>query len=224
MTPIIWPIIHFLQMNEAQKEAIQTTEGPLLMIAGPGTGKTFTLVKRISYLVRAKGVKLKEIMVVSFTEKAAKELLTRISNELVDLNLNINEMYIGTFHSVCLRLIKDYSSQAVGHTDYRMLDAFEQTYLVCRNINDYFAVLKDYRKYITEQNLWRQAQQICRYVNLLMEELVSINEMKTDTDGAVKFLGKLVQRYQEVLERNIVMDGVLIISGCPNSSMQYAKG
>ena len=96
----------FGNVNESQRKAIINTEGPVLMIAGPGTGKTFTLVKRIAYLVVEKNVAPSEIMVVTFTEKAAKELLTRISNEFskYELQMNLNEMYIGTFHSVCLRL------------------------------------------------------------------------------------------------------------------------
>ena len=59
--------------NEKQRQAIRETEGPVLMIAGPGTGKTFTLVKRLAYLVINKDVKPSEIMVVTFTEKAGKE-------------------------------------------------------------------------------------------------------------------------------------------------------
>lgn len=100
----------FGNANEAQKEAIQTTEGPLLIIAGPGTGKTFTLVKRIVYLITQKDVKPEEIMVATFTEKAAKELVTRITNELlkIGLTVNVNEMYVGTFHSICLRIIKEH--------------------------------------------------------------------------------------------------------------------
>ena len=96
-------------INEEQKQAVVTTDGPLLIIAGPGTGKTFTLVKRIAYLIREKDISPSEIMAVTFTEKAAKELLTRISDEFLknDINVNINEMYIGTFHSVCLRLLKE---------------------------------------------------------------------------------------------------------------------
>lgn len=79
----------FGNVNEAQKEAIQTTEGPLLIIAGPGTGKTFTLVKRIVYLITQKDVKPEEIMVATFTEKAAKELVTRITNELLKIGLTL---------------------------------------------------------------------------------------------------------------------------------------
>ena len=67
--------------NSAQREAIHTTEGPLLIIAGPGTGKTYTLVQRIVYLIKEKRIKPEEIMVATFTEKAAKELVTRITRK-----------------------------------------------------------------------------------------------------------------------------------------------
>ncbi len=191
--------------NDAQKEAILATEGPVLMIAGPGTGKTFTLVKRISYLVREKGVKPGEIMVVTFTEKAGRELLTRISNEFVDLNLNINEMYIGTFHSVCLRILKESSGYAEETGRCRMLDAFEQTYLVCRNI-DSFNCFGNFKRHISARNPWKQSLEICRYVNHLMEELVDVDAMEVDRDEDMRFLAKLVRRYQELLARNNAMD------------------
>ena len=68
----------FSGMNENQIQAVEASDGPVLIIAGPGTGKTFTLVKRIAYLVSERNVKPSEIMAVTFTEKAARELLTRI--------------------------------------------------------------------------------------------------------------------------------------------------
>lgn len=82
----------------------------MLIIAGPGTGKTYTLVQRIVYLIKEKDLKPEEIMVATFTEKAARELVTRITNELDKLNipLNLNDMYVGTFHSICLRIIKEH--------------------------------------------------------------------------------------------------------------------
>ena len=189
-------------LNREQKEAVLCTEGPVLIIAGPGTGKTFTLVKRISYLIREKGITPGQIMVVTFTEKAGRELLTRISNELIDLNLNINEMYIGTFHAVCLRLLKENLAYAGsnGGRDH-MLDAFEQTYLVCRNI-EYFNRLGGYSKYIPVKSTWKQAQEICRLVNQLMEEMVDIDAMLDDFDEDMRFLAKLVKSYLDLLEKN----------------------
>lgn len=99
----------YSKANEGQREAIEATDGPVLIIAGPGTGKTYTLVQRALNLIVNKGVKPEEIMMATFTEKAAKELVTRISNELTSLNIpvNLTEMYIGTFHSICLRIIKE---------------------------------------------------------------------------------------------------------------------
>ena len=81
--------------NEAQKEAISATDGLVLITAGPGTGKTFTLVKRAVYLIQECGIKPEQIMMATFTEKAAKELITRITNELAERNIsvNVNEMY-----------------------------------------------------------------------------------------------------------------------------------
>src|SRR5512143_3110542 len=96
--------------NRYQREAIQSTEGPLLIIAGPGSGKTFTLVERIVYLITQKNATPESLFVVTFTDKAAKELVTRISNRLYEIGIsfNLNEMYLGTFHSICLRWLEEY--------------------------------------------------------------------------------------------------------------------
>ena len=125
--------------NVAQKEAIETTEGPVLIIAGPGTGKTYTLVQRALNLIVNKGVKPEEIMLATFTEKAAKELVTRISNELSELNIpvNLTDMYIGTFHSICLRIIKDYLEFTRIKKNFKTLDEFDQKYMVFRNIREF---------------------------------------------------------------------------------------
>ena len=84
--------------NEAQKEAISATDGLVLITAGPGTGKTFTLVKRAVYLIQECGIKPEQIMMATFTEKAAKELITRITNELAERNVSVNvtQNYTGT--------------------------------------------------------------------------------------------------------------------------------
>ena len=197
----------FTRINDDQMKAVTATDGPVLVIAGPGTGKTFTLVKRIAYLVLEKHVAPGEIMAVTFTEKAARELLTRISDEFLALGvqININEMYIGTFHAVCLRLLKENSEYTDNDKSLRMIDAFEQLYLVCRNI-ELFNRLPDFSKLITAKNRWKQAQEICRYVNQIMEELADVDALLADKDRDMQFLGKITIRYRELLERNGVMD------------------
>lgn len=203
-------MFEFGSANEEQKKAIMTTDGPVLIIAGPGTGKTYTLVKRISYLIFEKGVTPSSIMAVTFTEKAAKELLTRISDEFLKIDenckININEMYIGTFHSVCLRLLKEHSEEISGNQQSRMLDAFEQVYLVCQNMEK-FRYLHGFKEHIPQHlGVWRQAEEICRYVNQMMEELVDVEKMADDIDKDMRFLGKLVMRYRELLEKQNIMD------------------
>ena len=128
--------------NKKQIEAIKYTEGPQLIIAGPGTGKTFTLIKRAMYLIAKKGLKPENIMIVTFTEKAAKEMITRFSNELLKykINININELYIGTFHSICLRLIKENLEYSSLHKNFRLLDEFEQKYLIYQNYNTFRSI------------------------------------------------------------------------------------
>jgi len=114
----------FAGANERQREAIESIDGPLLITAGPGTGKTFTLVMRVLYLILEKGVKPEEIMLATFTEKAAKELITRVSNELLMRNadVDIDEMYIGTFHSICLRIIQENIEFSDVRKNFRIAD------------------------------------------------------------------------------------------------------
>lgn len=193
----------FGSANERQREAITAAQGSVLIIAGPGTGKTFTLVKRISYLILKKGVKPSEILVTTFTAKAGRELLTRISDEFLEkgIRANVNEMYIGTFHSVCLRLLKENLPDCVQDKKTRLLDAFEQTYFVYRNIEQ-FSGFAGFKEHIKETDGWRQALAVCRYVNLLTEETVDVKAMMNDADEDMRFLGKLVNRYRELADRN----------------------
>ena len=167
-------MVDLSRANDGQKKAITNTEGPMLIIAGLGTGKTYTLVKRIAYLVFEKKIDLASILVVTFTEKAAKELLTRISDEFISINVDctiiINEMYIGTFHGVCLRLMKEYSEELSGNKQSRVIDAFEQAYIVYRNIEE-FCHLHGFKENIPQtKDVWKQALEICRCVNQMMEE------------------------------------------------------
>lgn len=95
----------FGNANEGQRQAISAVNGPVLITAGPGTGKTYTLVQRAIYLIEECRICPENLFIATFTEKAAKELITRITNELANRNItvNVNEMYIGTFHSLSVK-------------------------------------------------------------------------------------------------------------------------
>ena len=143
-------------LNDRQKQAVLITDGPLLIIAGPGTGKTFTLVKRVAYLIKEKNVAPGEIMAVTFTEKAARELMSRIADEFVKqgIDANVNDMYIGTFHALCLRLLKEYGkADVIGKR--RMMDRFEQTYLVAGKM-DTLSRLRGFSSVIKKKSKWER--------------------------------------------------------------------
>lgn len=197
----------FGRANDAQKEAIKSVEGPVLITAGPGTGKTFTLVQRAVYMIQEKGIRPEEIMIATFTEKAAKEIITRITNELLSrkIPVNINDMYIGTFHSICLRFIKEHIEYTRIKKNYRTLDDFDQTYTVFQNIRR-FRSLQDFDVAITEMGAWRQAKEICLYANNLAEEMVEASDLIKDGEPAIAAIGRIIEEYQDLLAENNLLD------------------
>lgn len=201
--------------NEAQREAINSTNGLVLITAGPGTGKTFTLVKRAVYLIQECGVKPEQIMMATFTEKAAKELITRITNELAkrDISVNVNEMYIGTFHSLCLRIIKENLEFTRLKRNYRLLDTFDQKYLVFRNYYK-FKNIDGIDELLSRGGTWKRSDEICNYVNHLSEEMVDVEALQKDTNPEIRTLGKILSVYQEILEEGNLIDFSTIQTEC----------
>lgn len=195
----------FGSANDAQRDAITSTEGPLLITAGPGTGKTFTLVKRVSYLVQEKHVDPSNILVATFTEKAAKELVTRISNELAanGVELDVNEMYVGTFHSICLRLIKEHIEYSNVRKNYRVADSFDQQYLVYQNYWSRFKSLEHFAELPKKTRVWDACEQICSIANAMSEELVDVDEMLKSDDPVTLAYAEVAEAYNEMLtEKN----------------------
>ena len=88
-------------LNKEQKEAVQTTQGPLLILAGAGSGKTKVLTSRIAYLIQ-NGARPRNILAVTFTNKAAKEMKERLGNILGENT--VKYMWVGTFHGICVRI------------------------------------------------------------------------------------------------------------------------
>ena len=197
----------FGNANAGQQAAISAADGPVLITAGPGTGKTYTLVKRTIYLIQECGVKPENIFIATFTEKAAKELITRITNELAARNIvaNINEMYVGTFHSLCLRILKEHLEYTRLRKNYRLLDAFDQQYMVFQNIYR-FRDIPEVEIALPTGGAWKQAEAICNYVNNLSEELVSTEKLIADSEPSIAALGRMVKEYRDLLTEGNLMD------------------
>lgn len=201
--------------NEAQREAINSTDGLVLITAGPGTGKTFTLVKRAVYLIQECGVKPEQIFMATFTEKAAKEIITRITNELAERNIsvNVNDMYVGTFHSLCLRILKENLEFTRLKRNYRLLDTFDQKYLVFRNIQR-FKRIDGIEELLSKGGSWKWAEEICGYVSHLSEEMVDVEAMIEDINPDIETLGRILETYQYMLEEGNLIDFSTIQTEC----------
>ena len=216
----------FGNANDGQRDAITTTDGPVLITAGPGTGKTFTLVNRAIYLIQEKGVQPEEIMMATFTEKAAKELVTRITNKLAELNIpvNINEMYVGTFHSICLRILKEHLEFTRLKKNYRLLDQFDQPYTVYQHRAD-FEACSHYKDVFPDgkRRVWNDVKRICELVNKVSEELVSPQDLISDVEPDIKGLGEICQCYNQILEDENLIDFSTIQVECYNLLKEHPE-
>ncbi|MBL7945777.1 MAG: ATP-dependent helicase [Flavobacteriales bacterium] len=189
--------------------AILCTEGPMLIIAGPGSGKTRTLVERVVYLLKEKKLEAANIMVATFSEKAAAELITRISNRILELGLkvNLNEMYIGTLHSIFLRMLEENREFSTLNRNYRLLDRFDQNYMVMDELNR-FEKIEDLG-HITgfgQMTRWKKAEQLVKYVSKVGEEVLDLRKMLRADDPGVTALAQAYELYRQLLDDNDALD------------------
>ena len=104
-------------LNPEQKKAVECTQGPLLVFAGAGSGKTRVITNRIAYLISEKSVLPENILAVTFTKKAAGEMQERIKNILGELGRDITELpTVGTFHSIGSIFLRQ-NAKAIGYTN-----------------------------------------------------------------------------------------------------------
>ena len=195
--------------NIGQKTAIHHNKGPLLIIAGPGSGKTYTLVERIMNLIEIHGAKPEQLLVVTFTEKAAQELKTRISNRLLEcgLNFNINEMYLGTFHSICLRILEEYREFTRLKRSFVLMDQFDQQYFLYQKLREFKDV--DGIEHIQGEHkipAWAKSEKLLGWLNKASEEVLDIDKLINSPDEAICALGESYKIYQALLKTHNSLD------------------
>jgi DNA helicase II / ATP-dependent DNA helicase PcrA len=122
-------------LNTAQREAVTTTDGPLLILAGPGSGKTRVIVHRIAYLVGEQGVAPYQIMAVTFTNKAARELRDRVDTLLG--TAAARNLTLGTFHGVCARILRIDGEEVGVPRGFAIYDDADQISLIKRAMAEY---------------------------------------------------------------------------------------
>ncbi|MFW6298194.1 MAG: ATP-dependent helicase [Bacillota bacterium] len=114
-------------LNEPQRKAVETTEGPVMVIAGAGSGKTNVLTRRVAYLIDQLGVPKMNILAITFTNKAAEEMRFRIGNLL---GIPTRGMWISTFHSMCARMLREHIEYLDYSRDFQIIDDDDSTQLV----------------------------------------------------------------------------------------------
>ena len=113
-------------INEEQQEAVAAENRSVAVIAGPGTGKTKTLVDKIAYLVKERNVSPAQITAVTFTNQAAAEMRERLAKRLGGKRA-VKDMTIGTFHSICLQLLKQQGEDIILADEAELLEAAKET-------------------------------------------------------------------------------------------------
>lgn len=178
-------------LNPAQREAVEAIEGPVLVLAGPGSGKTQVLTHRVAYLVRESGVPPWHIMAVTFTNKAAREMKERLYRLLGE---EFRKLTIGTFHAICARILRS-EAEAVGISpQYVIYDSDDQLGLVRRAL----------RELDLDDKVYRPQAMLSR-ISRAKNELISLAEMRP-ANYREEVARRVYERYQALLTQNGALD------------------
>ena len=180
-------------MNENQLKAILKTQGAVMVIAGAGSGKTRVLTNRIAYLIAEKNVLESNILAITFTNKAAKEMKERIYSLVGETSKYI---WINTFHSMCVRILRQHIDLLGYNKNFTILDTSEQKTII-KNI-------------VKELNLSEDSYQpnnILKIISNSKNSMISVNEMKAQARfGFMKNVAEIYEYYQKYLKKNSVLD------------------
>ena len=195
------------KLNPQQKSAVTAGNGPVLVVAGPGSGKTRVLTQRIAYLIAVEGVRPWQILAVTFTNKAAREMSERVSRLLPDQA--IEGMMLGTFHSICARILRREADNLPIQSNFVILDSDDQERLVKTIVKDFGLVKKDKNNKSEELDEYRASKvlaTISRAKNELIapsEYLDKINTFKKKRDQEIQ---RIYEEYQKRLTSNNAVD------------------
>jgi ATP-dependent DNA helicase UvrD/PcrA len=178
-------------LNQAQQEAITAGDGPVLVLAGPGSGKTRVLTHRIAYLIREMGVHPSAIMAVTFTNKAAGEMKARVEHLLGD---KLKGTTIGTFHAICARLLRREAEHTACRADYLIYDTDDQLSVVTQAINE---LNLDHKR-------WKP-RPILNAISNAKNELIAPGQFVAQ-GYAGEITSRVYGRYQEILVANNARD------------------
>ncbi|MCE8018678.1 DNA helicase II [Halomonas sp. MCCC 1A11036] len=180
------------QLNPAQREAVSAPQGNMLVLAGAGSGKTRVLVHRIAWLMQAEGLSPYAVLAVTFTNKAAREMRTRLE---ALLGLSLRNVWVGTFHSIAHRLLRTHWQDARLPQHFQIIDTDDQLRLIKR-------LLKDHQ--IDDERY--PPRQVQYFISGCKEEGLRPHQVDVHGDAYMAQMVELYERYQLTCERGGLVD------------------
>ncbi|MGM9924869.1 MAG: DNA helicase PcrA [Bacillus sp. (in: firmicutes)] len=204
-------------LNPEQKKAVQTTEGPLLIMAGAGSGKTRVLTHRIAYLMKEKDVAPWNILAITFTNKAAREMRDRIGNLL---GPDAENIWISTFHSMCVRILRRDIDRIGYSRNFSILDTTDQQ-----------SVIKQILKELNIDSKKYDPRAILGAISSAKNELVDSDEYeKTAADYFSRVVSDVYKQYEKRLQKNqsldfddLIMKTILLFQRVPETLEYYQR-
>ncbi len=181
-------------LNREQQDAVLHTEGPLLILAGAGSGKTRVLTHRIAYLVKHKNVHPSNILAFTFTNKAAREMKARIEKLVGDM---MNDMWVGTFHATCMRILRRDIDKIGFSRGFAIYDQSDQ-----------LAVIKDCLKELNLSDKYFPPRSVLDMIGKAKDELIEPDTYRKAyaSDFRLEKVARIYELYQDKLRRNNALD------------------
>lgn len=205
-------------LNKEQKEAVLHTEGPLLLLAGAGSGKTRVLTHRIAYLIDELGVNPWNILAITFTNKAAGEMRERVDNIV---GFGASQIWVSTFHSTCMKILRRYIDKIGYDNNFTIYDTDDQKTVmkgVCKRLN---IDTKTYKE-----------RSLLSAISSAKDNLVDVREfeIKAMGDFNKQVQARAYREYQETLKKNnaldfddIIVKTVELFKSCPEVLNSYQE-
>lgn len=205
-------------LNKEQKEAVTTTEGPLLLLAGAGSGKTRVLTHRIAYLIDEVGVNPWNILAITFTNKAAGEMRERVDNIV---GFGADQVWVSTFHSTCVRILRRYIDKLGVDNHFTIYDTDDQK-----------AIIKDVCKRQMIDTKMLKERAVLSAISSAKNELITPTEYELQAMGDYqkKKIAACYKEYQRELKKSNALDfddllvmTVELLKSCPEVLNQYQE-
>ena len=205
-------------LNKEQKQAVTTVDGPLLLLAGAGSGKTRALTHRIAYLIGEMGVNPWNILAITFTNKAAEEMRERVDTLV---GFGADQVWVSTFHSACMRILRRHIDRLGFDNGFTIYDTDDQKVVmkgICKQLN---IDTKTYKE-----------KTLLGAISSAKDKLISVREYELDAanDFGKSVYARVYREYQETLQKNnaldfddIIVKTVELFKSCPEVLDSYQE-